>query len=440
MQDPTLFDATARSSPRLNTSQDPLDHYLHEIRDTPLLNGDEQERLCERMEIAEAEFRAAIVEIPDITRQIISVWRERQEANRVTGALSHHHRDGSGKNWSRIVDQKLKLASQALVELDDARKRKGTRALQNAVRARMASAMTAAEISLPLLTQAFDDTLTSNAKRASGGTSLKIAAECGGRKRFEFLCKQASQGLADLTDSKNIFITHNLRMVIRCAKNYRNRGIPFLDLIQEGNAGLIRAVEKFDFRRGYKFSTYAVWWIEQALVRAVAGDARMVRVPSPIIDQQRKLKRMEERLRTHSGVEPSDFELASQVATTIEDIDDLRRSFVGEVSSQATIGNSEALTIEDTLAAEEPEERGEAFDRAALQMRCAEMMPELPERERQVIEWRFGLRGQPAHTLAEIGKKLGVSRERVRQIEREALQRLRQEKIAKDLAAELDLH
>ena len=424
----SAFDTVAIPAPAL-VSEDILDNYLREIRDTPLLSGDEQVRLCEQMEAAEQQFREAVVGIPETARQIVALWHERKEAGRVTGALCRYHRDGSGKNWSRVVDRELAQVEKGLADLEAARRQKGTRSLQTETRGRIAHHLERAEIAMPLLINTLEKALAPSA-----------AAETGGKVRFEKLRRGASEGLAALTDSKNLFITHNLRLVIRCAKNYRNRGVPFLDLIQEGNAGLIRAVEKFDHRRGYKFSTYAVWWVEQALVRAVAGDSRLVRIPSPIIDQQRKLKRLEESLRAQNGHEPTDFELASHLATTVEEIDDLRRSFVGELSCQAPIGGTESLTVEETLAAEEPEDRGAEYDRNALRKRFRELMPTLPDRERLVIECRFGLEGRPAHTLAEIGKKLGVSRERVRQIEREALAHLSQEALAQQMASELDFH
>ncbi len=409
-------------------SEDILDHYLREIRDTPLLTGEDQSWLCEQMEQAEQTFREAITRIPETARRVVALWKERREAGRVSGALSRFHRDGSGRNWSRVIDRKLARVERDLTRLEQLREEGASRSALREARDELASHLAEAEIALPYLISILESDWSASAAR-----------EAGGRAQLDKRLAAAREGLAALTDSKNRFITHNLRLVIRCAKNYRNRGVPFTDLIQEGNTGLIRAVEKFDHRRGYKFSTYAVWWIEQALVRAVAGDSRVVRVPSPIVDQQRKLKRLEESMRSFTA-EPSDFELASRLGSTPEEVDDLRRSFSNELSCQAPIGGTDALTVEETLTDGEPEEFGAELDQQALERRCRELLPTLPERERSVIEWRFGLGGATPHTLAEIGQKLGVSRERVRQIEREALAQLSGQPLARQLAGELSLH
>jgi RNA polymerase primary sigma factor len=248
---------------------------------------------------------------------------------------------------------------------------------------------------------------------------------------------RADEERARLSDSKNRFISHNLRLVVRCAKNYRGRGVPFLDLIQEGNVGLIRAVEKFDYRRGYKFSTYAVWWIEQALVRAVSNDARTVRIPSPLIDQQRRLRRLEDQLRPTSASEPSARDLAMRLGLDAAEVDDLCRSLTPEVSTQALVRGAEELMVEDTLAAPDDVDVAAGLDRAALSAGLSAILPVLEPREREVIVARFGLEQQPTRTLAEIGEKLGVSRERVRQIELRALEQLREQEGARRLAAEL---
>ena len=242
---------------------------------------------------------------------------------------------------------------------------------------------------------------------------------------------------AQLTDSKNLFISHNLRLVIRCAKNYRHQNVPFLDLIQEGNIGLIRAVEKFDYRRGYKFSTYAIWWIEQSLVRSLMNDSRTVRVPSPLIDQRRKLKHIEGSQRAMSAAEPTAMDLIEKLGIDLNDSDDLRRSLSAEVSTQALIGQTENLTIEETLAKEDGEEIIESIENHSLRQHFRQIIPTLPDREQRVIKARFGLSGDAPRSLNDIGMELGVSRERVRQIERHALEHLRENQMAQSIAVEV---
>jgi len=419
-----------RSAQRIDgrLAQDPLESYLREIRDTPVLSTAEQNRLCEQMETAEQALREAMAAIPETTRQVVALWQSRRAAGLVTGALSRHHRDGSGRNWSRIIDERLTGAEAALEQLERRIAARAPQRERNALRQRLAERLLEAEIALPRLI-----TILEGLRRNASAT------ETGGPKRLARLLAEADEALARLSDSKNRFITHNLRLVIRCAKNYRNQDIPFLDLIQEGNAGLIRAVEKFDHRRGYKFSTYAVWWIEQALVRAVANGSRVVRVPSPLLDLQRKLRRLEQDLRVSVSEEPSDLELAARLSTRVDEIDELRRSLSPEVSCQSPVGGTESLTVEETLSDSDSDDFSEPLDREALRKGFERLLDSLSERERQVIEWRFGLAGRPPLTLSDIGERLDVSRERVRQIEKQALASLRDLSPAQQMAQELEL-
>lgn len=405
-----------------------LQNYLDDIYDTPVLETEEQNELFRGMEAAEAGLRDALARVPEVAELLLERWHARRAKGLVTGALSRWHRDGKPAEVNAQVDTALEQVDETLRALRSCGSASTSAA--KALAKRLAEQVGEAEIALPLLLEIQDQlgqrarerrpNLSPNLSRASR-QQLAIANEC----------------RAQLTDNKNRFIAHNLRLVITCAKGFRNRGVPFLDLIQEGNVGLIRAVEKFDFRRGYKFSTYAIWWIEQALVRAVANDSRTIRVPSPVLDQQRQLKRIESTMLVSQAGEPTAAAIADGMGLSISEADDLRRSFHPEISSQRPVAGMEDLTVQDTLAAEPVEDPDFAFDTEAIRGRLDELLPCLDERTRDVLAARYGLGGQPLRSLAQIGESLGVSRERVRQIERRALEQLRETEIAQELGREL---
>lgn len=272
------------------------------------------------------------------------------------------------------------------------------------------------------------------AKVISKGTKKNPNIEASKKRIAEkdkrFLNEKMKLGM----EAKHLLTTANLRLVVSIAKNYLKRGLDLLDLIQEGNLGLMRAVDKFEYRKGFKFSTYATWWIRQAITRAIADQARTIRVPVHMIETINKLSKVSSQLAAKLGRKPTPKEIADEMDLSIQKVNEIIKIAQKPQSLEAPIGDeSDASSLSDIIADEYTASPQELATWSYLKKQINEILGNLSDRERKVLELRFGLRDGVARTLEEVGHEFNVTRERIRQIEAKALRRIKSDEIAQAL-------
>jgi RNA polymerase primary sigma factor len=281
---------------------------------------------------------------------------------------------------------------------------------------------------VPLLT-AQDEVRLSKAIERGRAALERLQSETvsgGQRLELETDVRDGEAAREALTDA-------NLRLVVSIARRYANRGVPLIDLIQEGNLGLLRAVEKFDWRRGFKFSTYATWWIRQAVSRAIADDARTIRIPVHLYDVVNRMARISSQLHQELGREPTDEEVGDALQMSVDRVRELNQVLPQPISLDGLVGEDQDTRLSDVVADDNATNLESAAEQRLLEDQIRDTLLTLTPRERRVIERRFGLSDDQDETLTAIGREIGVTRERIRQIESTALRKLRHPSRAKRL-------
>ncbi len=430
--------------------------YFADIGSIPTLTKEQEVMLAKGIEAATGAVKRGIMSIPFTAAESVRIWNELQANNRVTGKMSESFGSGSpeGEDRGAHVDSAHRKIERWLPKREAlAAGGKAKAAELEKFDKKISKELAKADLSMVIFGRIRNDLQEivremRSAEREIGRIERRGRPEKGSRdyerraaarkrlvaaelragldaKEFQERMAQIDEDWEDLSEVKNAFVQHNLKLVVAISKDFRNMGIPFLDLIQEGNLGLIRAVEKFDYRRGHKFSTYALWWIRQALIRSIQNQSRTIRIPSHMYDTLLKFYRAFNSLEKKLGREPTTWELAKALDVTPDQAEQLQRMTRDPLSLESEVRGTDTKLLKDFVKDSTVASPQEGLDQRRLERAAEESIGVLNERERNILRWRFGMRDESDHTLEEIGSKLGLSRERVRQLEARALAKLR---------------
>jgi len=410
----------------------PLESYFQEIGGTRTLRREEEVILAKELESATAELRDALYAIPCSARHVVARWDALRSLSHTGAKLSESVGDEETGEIATRVERAVKRLRTLLAQREAlvTAKAKDSEKEIAKLDTKIIKELKGAHLSLVLLAELRQKVikLCRELKQTRRGTKKfkKLEVEAGVPKARLFeLATRVEDAHERMTNEKNRFIEHNLKLVVAIAKDYRNLGLSFPDLIQEGNLGLIRAVEKFDHRRGFKFSTYAVWWIRQALVRAIQNHSRTIRLPSHVHDRLQRSQRVRAELTGKLGRDPTAAELAPELGTdtgAIEALDLLSRE---AISLESSVAGTEKR-LEDFVADPFSQAPDHGLDGERMRSGVGFLIGALTAREQLILRLRYGLGREEEHTLEQIGQSLGLSRERVRQLEARALKKLRE--------------
>ncbi len=412
---------------------DPVKMYLHEIGKYPLLNAKlERELACKiepykYIENIKESYRAHLHRFPSISDYIIQLLKNLAACDTVIDKLSEHlniSRKSSFKE--KLLNHKLHQAIDEFINPEVVAKiAKELNTEPPEIEKRLVDFSIYVRIMNPEIFSIIDGNLTWEkfkeiiSKKPDSRFAAKIEKNCHQfQTKFEHIDEEGKEASKQLTVS-------NLRLVVSVAKKYVGHGMPLLDLIQEGNIGLVRAVEKFEYRKGYKFSTYATWWIRQAITRAIADQARTIRIPVHMVETINRLLKINRKLSQEYGREPSCEEIGQGMEISAEKVREIMKLSQMPISLEMPIGEEEDSHLGDFIEDRSNLPPADAASRELLKAQLEKVLNELNERERKVLLLRFGLEDGRSRTLEEVGNEFNVTRERIRQIEAKALRKLR---------------
>ena len=449
---------------RADTLDDPVRQYLKQMGQVPLLTREQEVEISIRIEKSEEQVQRLLNTFGfiadaylDLARKLIDneertdrVVQDKQIESReryLKGLLKLNAQVSDAHETAQAAWEKSRSAKQVSKKeaaTDDFKK--AYSAIQKALTKYYFKQKTVEEFEI-LAKDLMDELTAAEARLAADPDDAEAHAEINALEcrtwlssaDFHTAYNEMRSHLRDADRAKQEMVEANLRLVISIAKKYTNRGMPFLDLIQEGNMGLMKAVDKFEYKRGYKFSTYATWWIRQAITRSIADQARTIRIPVHMIETINKLMRVQKQLVQEYGREPSPEEIADEIHLPVERIRAVLKMAQTPISLQAPVGEGDDTTFGDFIEDKSAEDPMERTGFAMLKDKIKDVLDTLNERERAVLEKRFGLIDGFSRTLEEVGKEFHVTRERIRQIEAKALRKMRHPTRIRQLEGFLDM-
>ena len=426
---------------KLETFDDPVRMYLKQMGQVPLLTREQEVDISKRIEVAESTVQQVLLKL-GCTATLCQNLIRRLEAGqeRCDRVVQDKHLE-SRERYLKIATKLSRTLEEQIANTQEAYLRTLTAKRETAQQEflKQQSQVIKTIGKFYFKHQTFEDfhtavdayeqrfaSLQGRKDRASEEERQQIQRELWhSEEEFSQAYTQIKRVLKDASNAKKEMVEANLRLVISIAKKYTNRGLNFLDLIQEGNLGLMKAVEKFEYQRGYKFSTYATWWIRQAITRSIADQARTIRIPVHMIETINKLMRVQKQLVQEYGREPSSEEIADEIHLPVERVQAVLKMAQQPISLQSPVGEGDDTSFGDFIEDKSAENPMEMTGFNILKDKIKGVLDTLSERERQVLEQRFGLIDGHSRTLEEVGKQFQVTRERIRQIEAKALRKMR---------------